>query len=1024
MATANGGETFKRYLGGIYKLMLNKSTSTHYAIIQSIYDLFVMAKGDIDLMRAELCIKTAHGIWLDYWGEFFGVYRKNEEGDFEYSRRIIASIIQPKSTIPAIKDNIVTYLNTTYKKQYTREDINIYEPWVDVGKYSHNAVLSNSARFFSQDYWTHAVMVISVPEDITGELIDLVNAVKAAGVKVIWSILNSYDIISGFNDANEAWASYQRWIQTQVHRNYFGGLTLSQSSPRPKLSGSREIWREITSYYQWYAKVNNKNTDDSIIITKYDLMGLLDFYEKVEVINERDYIDNFIVSDNGELSGDKLMSGSTMKQRFIMEYVAITNEMIETLQMLDDFLTLSYHGRLSVSDGTMFQMEARNIEGKDIFDAIMNQLDKFKKFNRNYYDHLQGPITVSGGSPVQFLVPTDKNWLWNTPTMTHEDLFKLWEPVEEYEEHTINSIVEFEDAYYNGYITFGDKYQPPIVTDNHRFLFTTRTIRPWLFYSPLYQNQEIEPVLQRQFDYGDKWIIPEPTIEEIEALEEYNFENYSVARETQSPIVVNSRPNVRCHAIHAALSTVKFDDLDVIGHSKYENRVDYTLEPLNTNEYVRFESSDTNILEVDDDGFLTFKGIGSAVITITCGVVSVLVRYMVVETVEEQQPIPPIEPDPVYPEKPLKNVHTWLYMPNGDKFISFDDLFDIDNQTIFMNIELDNTKRNMQNVFDIGTELDGVVHNMTLSFPKLANQFRNVNIIDTKDNFYMSGAPWGMHNEQPEYRIEHIEEDIQVPDIDTADNLSLSRAEQLLSTSAGILSGSEFSMRTEHITRDITIVDEPDGFIINGQLSGGNLLSGSRYRTEKQYSRHDYDESVIYEADTSDNFRLSGKEVYKHKREYVYTDKKSHKLSVNQMDNGVKLSGDLQYEEVIIDEKIYDGSKLSGVALMSGSEMNKKIVDTIYNDVKDAQITIANNPCTENLNTNTLKVAINALGYYINGVPFDILDTELEDVIQAIRQSGKLYIKSNGNNESYAYYKEISTYNHLLSEYEMGALTS
>lgn len=1011
------GDTFKKYLTGIYKLTLSASNSVHYAIIQSIYELFVRAHDDIDKMRLELCIKTASGIWLDYWGDYFAIPRKTDELDYDYAERIIASVIQPKSTIPAIKDNIVTFLNTTYKTQYTREDVNIYEPWVDVGKYSHNASLSNHARFFSQDYWTHATIVISIPEDITAELIDLVNAVKAAGVKVIWSILNSYDIVSDFYNVNDAWAAYSRWIQTKTQRNYYSGLTLSQSSPTPVLSGSREVWRWITSEYQWYAKMLDKDTDRSILITKYDLMGLVDFYEEVERVASWDYVDNFRVSDDGELSGDKLMSGSKEKVNYYTHFIAVTQEMIDTLQLLDDWLTLSYHGRMSTSDGTLFEFDASSIvNGEKLYDKIMKALDKFKKANRDYYNALQAPIIRTDGPAVMWYLQRSDNWLWNTPTMTHEDFFKLWEPFDG-EEHTINSIVDFEDAYYRGFLTFGEKYQPPIVVDNHRFLFTTRTIRPWLFNSPLYQNGEMEAVLQRQFDYTDKWIITDPTWEQIVDLEEYNFENYSVARETQVPIVVNSRKNVPCEGISLNQTEIQVEDTDVIGAKK--TKVDFTLVPATCNEYVYFSSSNESVLSIDEDGYMTFIAAGNAVITIKCGTQTAVVKYIVNHT-EEVEPEPEIEPLPDQPDIPLKVIHTWGYSPLGQQFVSFDGDIDIEKQTIFISMRLDNQIRSMQGIIDVGTTLSGIKRAIQMFYPKLVNEYVDVPVIDTSDNFVLSGGEWGKYNGIPEYHQETVTtyEDKLVAN--TEDNLFLSES---TTSEDKLISGSELDVERTYTSKEKTIIDEPENFVINGILSGANKLSGSTYEVERQYSRHDHDIHEIFTVDDTDNFRLSGKTVIEKQTEYVYTDKNSFKMSVSILDGKVKMSGALINDTET--EEIYEnGSILSGAAMLSGSVYNKEVVETIYADVKTAEFLADKNSAETDLDTNLTKIAINILGMYINGQFISVLNKEVADVINAIRQSGHVCIQSAGGNGSYAIYREISTYNTLLSEYEMEALTS
>lgn len=496
---------FLKYLRGIYKLNLNDpNNKVHYAIIQSIYDTFLMASDDINTARLEMCLKTAHGYWLDHWGSFFSVYRKSGEEDTDYAQRIIDSVIQPKSTIPAIKDGIVDYLNSKYNKNYTREDIIVKEPWKDIAKYSHKGRLSRDARFFSQDYYTHAVLDINIPEEVTDDIVDLVKSIKAAGVKVMWSILNSYDIISGFNDANDAWAAYSRWLQTQANRNQYAGFVLSSPSgnlsgrfltedrkTRNGISGSQQIWWLTTSLYQWYAKIYEKNTDDSILITKKDLIGLLDFYEVIEHELEIDENSGFKNSIS-DLSGDKDLSGAKTKVNSITKIIKIGDDILKSIELMDDYLTLSYEGRTSTSKGTLFELTATH----ELYQHFQQLINEFKNNNRDYYNALQPPIL--NGERAMYLVARNKNWIWNTPTMTHQDFFDLWEPFEG-EEHTLQSIEDFEDAYYNGYITFGDKYQPPIVMTKDPWYWTPKKDVPWLWGSATLTNEELEEIYMYKF---------------------------------------------------------------------------------------------------------------------------------------------------------------------------------------------------------------------------------------------------------------------------------------------------------------------------------------------------------------------------------------------------------------------------------------------------------------------------------------------------------------------------------------------
>lgn len=261
--------TFKKYLGGIYKLNLLKSNSVHFAIIQSIYDCFILANQDIDLMRLEMCLSTASGVWLDYWGDFFGVYRRNGETDETYSKRIIKYVIRPKSTIPSIKEHLADYLNWKYDKSYTSADIYIKEPWKELAKYSHKGILSSSSRLFSGDYYSHAVIDVSIPEDITDEVIQLVNSIKSAGVKVYWSILNQYDVITGFYEVDNVKPFYSR--DTKKYLSWFinRGLTLSNSSYEKRISGKQQIYWGFGTHLDYYAILSNPDQTHEIDIYEY-----------------------------------------------------------------------------------------------------------------------------------------------------------------------------------------------------------------------------------------------------------------------------------------------------------------------------------------------------------------------------------------------------------------------------------------------------------------------------------------------------------------------------------------------------------------------------------------------------------------------------------------------------------------------------------------------------------------------------------------------------------------------------------
>lgn len=450
--------SFLTYLRGIYNLNLQSSSAVHNVIIQAIYDCFVMTEEDISKSRLEMCLSTASGYWLDLWGEYFSVYRKLNESDKLFSKRIIDSVIRPKSTIPAIKHNIVDFINAKHNTSYSDNDVVIKEPFNDIAKYSHKGCLSNDARFFSGDYYTHSTIDVTVPDSslVTKELIEFVRTIKASGVKVLWNVSNAYDIIKGFYETDDAYASYSRWTQIMLELSTDNGFVLSTSKAslsdkqQHLLSGKKVIWYELDSFYEWYCNINPRNTSDKFVIKYYELLfavnGHGEVYENLLKFNKRVFSsDTSIRKTEVEVQVNKLAK------------TVLKNKDIETHDMiLFDLFSRFAKSQMSGNDVKALYDVLVNIE---VFVKAFGLIENLKYKNNEYYRNIQPPII--GGERAMWLVRRNKNWLWDTPTITHADLLAYYVP-DSGSEPTVNSIIEFEDAYYDGYITFGDQYQPPI----------------------------------------------------------------------------------------------------------------------------------------------------------------------------------------------------------------------------------------------------------------------------------------------------------------------------------------------------------------------------------------------------------------------------------------------------------------------------------------------------------------------------------------------------------------------------------
>lgn len=212
---------FGRYLQVIYDLNLNKSEKTHMIIVQAIYDLFILVRGDIDAAKLEMCIDTASGAWLDYWGSFFGISRLENEPDDKYSIRMISEIIEPKGTVKSLQIASSRWLNNQNSDNWEYNDITVVEPWKELMRLSHRGTLSHTARLWDNYYYCYGRIDIILPDstEITPEIINYLRKIKAAGVQILWTITaNNWEIITDFFNVNTYY--YMRTLEIDAPVEY------------------------------------------------------------------------------------------------------------------------------------------------------------------------------------------------------------------------------------------------------------------------------------------------------------------------------------------------------------------------------------------------------------------------------------------------------------------------------------------------------------------------------------------------------------------------------------------------------------------------------------------------------------------------------------------------------------------------------------------------------------------------------------------------------------------------------------
>lgn len=188
---------YYKSLIALYKLNIGADGRAKSLIIDAIFQSLVIQKDGLNVAILEMALETASGEWLDYWGNTFGIPRGYEEVDDIYRKRIIEEILLPKNTLEGIKIAAARKINKDHNENLLPESIRIFEPWTELIKLDERGYLDGNGRLISYDYWIYSVIDISLPDSshITPELIEYLNKVKAAGVKIAFSVAPRWGIV-------------------------------------------------------------------------------------------------------------------------------------------------------------------------------------------------------------------------------------------------------------------------------------------------------------------------------------------------------------------------------------------------------------------------------------------------------------------------------------------------------------------------------------------------------------------------------------------------------------------------------------------------------------------------------------------------------------------------------------------------------------------------------------------------------------------------------------------------------------
>jgi hypothetical protein len=150
--------------------------SANGAVLHAIANSLTKAENKVIADRFRESLQTASSEYLDYWGTWFGLLRKQEETDDHYRERMKHYLLLARGTKNAIIDAIRYYLDDT------NSYINIYEPWKNVFTLDKSKL--DSADHLQGNYYRYGVIDISLGVPLDDNILRVIEAFKPVGVKV------------------------------------------------------------------------------------------------------------------------------------------------------------------------------------------------------------------------------------------------------------------------------------------------------------------------------------------------------------------------------------------------------------------------------------------------------------------------------------------------------------------------------------------------------------------------------------------------------------------------------------------------------------------------------------------------------------------------------------------------------------------------------------------------------------------------------------------------------------------------
>lgn len=311
-----------------FKSIDPSSNNSNYAVLKSIDQILKDTEEEAILSKVYTAMNTAPDEYLDIYGDYFGVFRKDNETDDYYRHRIVERISIPRGTNDSLIQATRRYLEDA------NLGVEVLETWRKVFK-TNNSTLNGDDHLLG-DIYNVAVIDILVGGNFPLGLVEELNNFKPAGVNMFITytpdlqrldgqvgtrVTNALDYVAedsrftqGSNGLNTAYIGDVKLSNKVIKSN--NGLFVVNDS---ELNSLKELGRVFDIYSDTYHVLSTANdtyplsheTSIETIQTEQDVVDT-DSYSKLDKTDNGDIAVKTSLSDAAYFTYDVYYHLSTL----------------------------------------------------------------------------------------------------------------------------------------------------------------------------------------------------------------------------------------------------------------------------------------------------------------------------------------------------------------------------------------------------------------------------------------------------------------------------------------------------------------------------------------------------------------------------------------------------------------------------------------------------------------------------------------------------------------------------------------